>query len=104
MKTRHVSNVRKNQKRNVAANHRLIRRIKRRGCWLCRKTPPNLGELHFHHLAPLHKKRGIAAMMDYSMAALVLEVRKCTLLCRTCHQAHHRAQHTALISVQGGAS
>ncbi len=103
MKNRHVSNVRNNQLRNLAANHRLIRRIKRRGCWLCRATPPDLRELHFHHLTPDNKKRRVSEMLDYSMAALVVEIRKCHLLCRKCHREHHQAKNTARV-FQGGAS
>lgn len=103
MKNSHVINVRNNQIRNVAANHRVIRKLKRRGCWLCRKTPPDLHELHFHHLSPEHKKRKISAMMDYSMAALVAEIRKCLLLCRKCHREHHQAKPVVAV-VRGGVS
>jgi hypothetical protein len=103
MRTGHVSNVRQNQIRNIAANLRLIRRIKKRGCWLCRKKPADLGELHFHHLKPETKKRTIAEMLDYSTAAVVAEIRKCRLLCRKCHCQHHQAKPMVAV-VQGGVS
>ncbi|MBI4658505.1 MAG: hypothetical protein HY735_06600 [Verrucomicrobia bacterium] len=80
------------QARNTAANKRLVRKIKRRGCSLCRETPPDLRQLQFHHLISKTKKRKIAHMMWRSMTALVAEIRKCRLLCEECHGKHHRAE------------
>ncbi len=83
--------------RDLAANKRLIRKIKKRGCWLCRKVPADLRELEFHHLDPKTKRRPIAAMMSRTMAALVMEIRKCRLICRDEHTRHHAAKQIALV-------
>ena len=87
--------------RDLAANKRLVLKIKRRGCWLCRKVPADLRQLEFHHLDPNTKRRAIAGMMSRTMAALVTEIRKCRLICRDCHSGHHHAKQTDLVT-QGG--
>ena len=64
MKAGKLANQLAHQARNLIANIRLVRKIKERGCWLCRKVPVELSELHFHHLDPKTKRREIARIMS----------------------------------------
>ena len=52
------------------------------GCQLCGYNKHPLG-LQFDHLKNKHKS--ISSMKSYSLKVLMLEVRKCRILCANCH-------------------
>jgi 5-methylcytosine-specific restriction endonuclease McrA len=46
--------------------------------------------LTFHHRNPKEKRMGIARLISYkSIAAIQLEIDKCDVLCRACHDIEH---------------
>ena len=60
------------------------------GCKNCGKTgPPE--QLHLHHRSPATKLFTIADNYESRTWTVVLaEIAKCDVLCKTCHEAHHR--------------
>lgn len=50
----------------------------------------HLEALEFHHLDPSEKESGMSSMMrSRSWKAIVEELRKCILVCPTCHREVH---------------
>lgn len=43
-------------------------------------------DLEFDHIKPIDKKFEIAKLMSYKWSEVVEEVKKCQLLCRSCHE------------------
>ena len=52
----------------------------------------NLKLLCFHHRKPSGKIFGLNAsqLMKHSRTKILKEIRKCDLLCRSCHEKHHK--------------
>jgi len=44
---------------------------------------------NFHHLDPSKKKTEVMAVVQYAWARLVIEARKCVMLCSNCHAEVH---------------
>jgi hypothetical protein len=57
------------------------------GCAFCGSRD---GELHFHHLDPAAKDFEMSEAYRYSEAARQVELGKCVVLCRDCHEAEHQ--------------
>lgn len=55
-----------------------------KGCCVCGYNEHPVA-LHFDHIEPLTKKKSIAHMLEYSLATLIKEIRKCRILCANCH-------------------
>jgi hypothetical protein len=56
-------------------------------CLRCQE--PDIDRLHFHHVDPETKLFQIGRS-DRSIAAIIIEMEKCVLLCRSCHtKTHH---------------
>lgn len=69
----------------------LVKEIKRRvKCEECGLEEPDR-KLHFHHVEPDTKVDGIRNMIDsnYSVEELKTEIKKCEILCDTCHGHEH---------------
>ena len=49
------------------------------------------GWLDYHHIDPLTKRKSVSSMANYGVEALVDEIAKCTVLCRSCHKKRHAA-------------
>lgn len=49
-------------------------------------------KLSFHHINPAEKEFSIASSTHYKLPRLEAEVKKCLLLCQSCHDAAHNAE------------
>ena len=54
-------------------------------CCVCKKTYP-LEIFEFHHLDPDEKNFGIGSVKSISWDCLVIELRKCVMVCANCHR------------------
>ncbi len=69
----------------------LVKKIKTRvQCKECGLREPNR-KLHFHHVEPDTKVNSVGIMTEkgYSMEELKTEIKKCEILCETCHGHKH---------------
>jgi hypothetical protein len=80
---------------NVGINYKdkelFLRKIKKQvQCKKCGLQGPNR-RLHFHHVKPDTKVEKVTTMVnrDYSMEELRAEIKKCVILCDTCHGHKH---------------
>jgi hypothetical protein len=80
---------------NVGINYKdkelFLRKIKKQvQCKECGLQGPNR-RLHFHHVKPDTKVEKVTTMVnrDYSMEELKAEIKKCEILCDTCHGHEH---------------
>ena len=53
----------------------------------------DIDKLHFHHVDPATKLFTIGRS-DRSIKAIIIEMAKCILLCRSCHKKTHHAMKT----------
>lgn len=55
----------------------------------------NLACLSFHHRNPKDRSFGLDQRICsmYSMKRLIIEAKKCDVLCMNCHAEHHNPQH-----------
>ena len=60
-----------------------------KGCAKCKESDPVC--LEFHHKDKKLKKKAIATMIskNFSHKKILLEVKKCTILCSNCHKKEH---------------
>lgn len=62
-------------------------------CWLCGYNKGEIGRkvLNFHHIDPSNKCMDLTSreMKGYAWPTVVLEIKKCVLLCCRCHQEYH---------------
>ena len=68
----------------------LVKRLKEeKGCLKCPERDITL--LDFHHRDPATKKYRINRMVAQrnTMAALLVEIAKCDILCKNCHKEEH---------------
>jgi hypothetical protein len=67
-------------------NMRLLDRYKRiNGCSVCQTKE----DLCFHHVDPSTKRFTIGASSSQSISAIKIEMRKCVVMCRSCHMTLH---------------
>ena len=59
------------------------------GCYICGYSKCSKA-LDFHHIEPHKKEKHITRMYSYSLKKLILEIRKCRVICAT----HHRELHS----------
>lgn len=57
----------------------------------CNDCGTSEGKLHHHHVDPRTKKYCVSHMYRCSLEALLNEIAKCTVLCRSCHWQRHAA-------------
>jgi hypothetical protein len=88
---RHARRERERQARRRAENRRIIQASFARGCILCGCVGP---DLEHHHRDPREKKFDVAHGTCRSTAAVLREIDKCVVLCRSDHRNHHRAELT----------
>ncbi len=48
-------------------------------------------KLEFHHINPTEGDRPISELMTYSTEKIEAEIKKCSLICRSCHRKVHHA-------------
>jgi hypothetical protein len=88
-------------KKRRSINQRAMRDIKRqlvlryrknKCCVKCNDKGSSALGLEFHHRIPKDKTRTISAAVNkgHGLKLLVLEIRKCVLVCRDCHVETHR--------------
>jgi hypothetical protein len=53
---------------------------------------PNSAKLCFHHVDPATKLFNVGSYSGRSETSLLEEIAKCILLCRACHQRHHKTK------------
>lgn len=71
----------------IAERRTLLHALKQQlGCSACETRRRRLD---FHHVDPATKSFRIANAIGYSPARIVEEIRKCIVLCVTCHASHH---------------
>lgn len=71
----------------IAERRALLHALKQElGCCACETRRRRLD---FHHVDPETKAFGIAKATGYSPTRIVEEMRKCIVLCTTCHASHH---------------
>ena len=76
----------------TAKNRAFIKRVKLfLGCALCGYRE-HACALHFDHINPKEKFNMISRMVSYSTEILKAEMRKCRILCATCHAVHTKNQ------------
>ena len=80
-------------KKNTSLHRkRFIKRVKLfLGCALCGYRE-HACALHFDHINPKEKFNMISRMVSYSTEILKEEMRKCRILCATCHAVHTKNQ------------
>lgn len=54
------------------------------GCLRCGGRP-GAARLDFHHRDPTTKRRNVSQMALYAEEAILAEIEKCDVLCKTCH-------------------
>jgi hypothetical protein len=69
-------------------NRRLIEAVKMQGCVDCGSMVHR--NLTFDHLDSSQKKFNIASGVGQTLAALVRELRKCEVVCTSCHVTRER--------------
>jgi hypothetical protein len=73
-------------KRSQQRNVKIIQEEKlKRGCECCGYNA-HACALDFDHLDPATKKRDIAKMHTTNVSTLLLEIKKCQVLCANCHR------------------
>lgn len=82
--------IRQRKQRQRLSRWQIIGALKAaRGCARCNERNPN--KLHFHHYDPSTKRSEISTLIaqNMSMASILAEIKKCILLCASCHQREH---------------
>ena len=75
-----------------AKNRAFVKRVKLfLGCALC-GYKEHACALHFDHINPKEKFNMVSRMISYSTEILKEEMRKCRILCATCHAVHTKNQ------------
>tara|TARA_R110000850_G_scaffold200020_1_gene326219 strand:- start:82 stop:672 length:591 start_codon:yes stop_codon:yes gene_type:complete len=81
-----------NKKLNSDRNKNFLKRYKKIvGCTICGWKKSTWG-LHFDHINPDTKRKGVAEMAFYSRETIKKEMRKCRLICANCHSIHTQQQ------------
>ena len=84
------------KKKAASRNKRFIRRYKSIiGCTICGWKKSTWG-LHFDHINPDTKRKGVAEMAFYSRETIKKEIRKCRLICANCHSVRTQQQRRKL--------
>lgn len=79
---------REKNKRNRKKQRLVIQAIKNiYKCSDCRENRP--GSLTFHHVDPKQKRFGIGSRGNVTFKQFFLEISKCIILCRRCHNKRH---------------
>ncbi len=74
-------------RKKEARRRRHINRYKKmKGCAHCGYNKHPVA-LDFHHVGG--KDKGIAGMLTYKLSNIILEIRKCIILCANCHRIEH---------------
>lgn len=82
----------KHKNGTTAKNKEFIKRVKLfLGCALC-GYKEHACALHFDHINPKEKFNMVSRMISYSTEILKTEMRKCRILCATCHAVHTKNQ------------
>jgi hypothetical protein len=67
------------------SRHFVLEYLKTHPCEVCTETDPVV--LDFHHRHPSRKTKEIAQMLGtYTTNKVILEIRKCRVLCSNCHR------------------
>ena len=85
-----------NKKLNSDRNKNFLKRYKKIvGCTICGWKKSTWG-LHFDHINPDTKRKGVAEMAFYSRETIKKEMRKCRLICANCHSVRTQQQRRKL--------
>jgi hypothetical protein len=77
------------QQARQQANREWLNRLKGTTCEGCGSTNRDPHELHFHHRDPATKLFGVGDNTTRNRAAILAEIRKCDVLCWSCHPRIH---------------
>ena len=75
-------------------NKAFLKRVKlKHGCQMC-GYKEHSAALHFDHIEPSKKHKGLAELMGTSLRMIKAEMRKCRILCANCHAVHTSNQRS----------
>ena len=88
----HKEQIRELQQKRVKAHQEFVRGLLRgKVCAKCHKES-NTRKLVFHHIDPGTKKFRVCEC-NHSEAAILAEIAKCVIWCRSCHGKFHNTLH-----------
>ena len=63
--------------------------LPKKRCRRCGESDPIV--LDFHHIKPATKKAKVSRLVDcaFNKTIILLEIRKCVVLCANCHRKYH---------------